>query len=150
MLSFWRELFVIKFMSQFKFQIIFLPKFSTIFICFKLRIIIVGKGGQPPFSNIPPPFLEIQDVPTFYRPIRKTKVLNDSFNWFIYNFYPQSILILEEYLQKWWNANYEKWVSIRQRNIKLLLETVTYIATTETATCIIIIKIVMRIMHCRK
>ena len=55
MLSFWRELFVIKFMSQFKFQIIFLPKFSTIFICFKLRIIIVGKGGQPPFSTNPPP-----------------------------------------------------------------------------------------------
>ena len=116
-------MFVIKFMSQFKFQIIFLPKFSTIFICFKLGITIVGKGGQPLFSKIPP-FLEIQVVPTFYRPIRKTKVLDDSINGFMYNFYPQSILILEEYLQKWWNANYEKWVSIRQRNIKLLLETV--------------------------
>ena len=52
-----------------------------------------------PFSKIP------QDVPTFPRPIRKTKVLNDSFNWFVYKFYPQSILILEEYLLKWWNAN---------------------------------------------
>ena len=25
---------------------------------------------------------------------------------------------------------YEKWMSVRERNIKLLLETVTYIATT--------------------
>ena len=31
---------------------------------------------------------------------------------------------------------YEKWVSVWERNIKLLLETVTYIATTETVTCI--------------
>ena len=64
---------------------------------------IVGKGSHtppPPFSKIPP-FLEIQDVPTFYRPIGKTKVLNDSFNRFVYKFYPQSILILEEYLLKW-------------------------------------------------
>ena len=45
---------------------------------------------------------------------------------------------------------YEKWVSVRERNIKLLLETVTYIATTETVTCIITIEIVMWIMHCRK
>ena len=45
---------------------------------------------------------------------------------------------------------YEKWVSVRERNIKLLLETVTYIATTETVTCIITIEIVMCIMHCRK
>ena len=68
---------------------------------------IVGKGCHnppaslppPPFSKFPP-FLEIQDVLTFYRPIRKTKVLNDSFNRFVYKFYPQSILILEEYLLK--------------------------------------------------
>ena len=45
---------------------------------------------------------------------------------------------------------YEKWVSIRERNVKLLLETVTYIATTETVTCIMTIEIVMRIMHSRK
>ena len=45
---------------------------------------------------------------------------------------------------------YEKWVSVRERNIKLLLETVTYIATTEIATCIITVEIVMCIMHCRK
>ena len=32
----------------------------------------------------------------------------------------------------------------------LLLETVTYIATRETGTCIIPIEIVMCIMHCRK
>ena len=70
---------------------------------------IVGKGGHTPsflgqrplpFSKIPP-FLEIQDVPTFYRPIRKTEVLNESSNRLLYNFYPQSILILEEYLLKW-------------------------------------------------
>ena len=49
-----------------------------------------------PFSKIPL-FLEIQDVPTFYRPIGKAKVLSDSFNGFLYKFYPQSILIFEEY-----------------------------------------------------
>ena len=38
---------------------------------------------------------------------------------------------------------YEKWVSVRERNIKLLLETVTHIVTTETVTCIIKIEIVM-------
>ena len=61
--------------------------------------IVVGKEVHtpPPFSKIPP-FLEIQDVPTFYRPIRKTKVLNDFFNPFVYKFYPQSILIVEGYL----------------------------------------------------
>ena len=71
------------------------------------HIHIVGTGGslppflgQPPLSKIPL-FLKIRDVPTFYGPIRKTKILNDSFNRFVYNFYPQSILILEEYLQKW-------------------------------------------------
>ena len=36
---------------------------------------------------------------------------------------------------------YEKWVSVRERNIKLLLETVA---------CIIAIEIVSCIMHCRK
>ena len=41
---------------------------------------------------------------------------------------------------------YEKWVSVRERNIKLLLETVTYIATTETVTCIITTEIAMCIM----
>ena len=68
----------------------------------------VGKGGHtPPFLNHPPPFskilpfLEIQDVPTLHRPIRKTKALNNSCNQFVYNFYPQSILILEECLKNW-------------------------------------------------
>ena len=37
---------------------------------------------------------------TFYRPIRKTKVLNDSFNEFAYNFYLQSILIFERIFTK--------------------------------------------------
>ena len=55
---------------------------------------------QPPFSKIPL-FLEIQDVPTFHMSIGKAKVLNISCNQFAYNFYPQSILILEECLQKW-------------------------------------------------
>ena len=62
---------------------------------------IVGKRGHtPPLSKIPP-FLEIQDVPTFHRSIGKTKVLNDSCNQFVYHFYTQSILVLEERLQKW-------------------------------------------------
>ena len=64
---------------------------------------------------------------------------------------------MEEYLLKWWNANliyafcllmlsgqfYEKLMSVRERKIKLQLETVTYIATTKTVTCIITIEIVM-------
>ena len=58
---------------------------------------IVGKGGHTlphaPFSKIPP-FLEIQDVPTYHTFIRKTKVPNNSCNQFVYNFYPQSILVL--------------------------------------------------------
>ena len=45
---------------------------------------------------------------------------------------------------------YGKWMSVRARNIKLLLEAVTYMATTETATCIVTTEIVMCIMHCRK
>ena len=116
---------------------------------------IFGKGGHTPSPSKIPPFLEIQDVPTFYRPIRKTKVLNDSFNRFVYKFYPQSILTLEKYSLKWGEMQmfsgqfYEKWMSVRERNIKLLLEAVTYMATTETATCIITIEIVMCIMHCR-
>ena len=32
---------------------------------------------------------------------------------------------------------YEKWVSVREKNVKLLLESVTYIAITETVTCIL-------------
>ena len=62
---------------------------------------VVDKGGHmPPFSKISP-FLELQDVPTFHRSLRKTKVLNNSCNQFVYHFYPQSILVLEECLQKW-------------------------------------------------
>ena len=50
------------------------------------KTVIVGKGGHtPPFLDqhplfSDPPFLYIQDVPTFYMPIVKTKALNDSFN----------------------------------------------------------------------
>ena len=49
---------------------------------------IVSKGvihtslDQHPFSKIPP-FLETKDVPTYYRPVGRTKVLNDSFNLYI-------------------------------------------------------------------
>ena len=71
---------------------------------FVISELVKGVIPSPSFSKIPP-FLEIQDVPTFYRPIRKAKVLNESFNQFVYKFYPQSILILEEYLLKRWNAN---------------------------------------------
>ena len=47
-------------------------------------------GGQPTLFQ-DSPFLEIQDVPTFFRPIRKTKVLDESFSRLLYKFYPQSI-----------------------------------------------------------
>ena len=67
-----------------------------------VSLAIVGKGGHtpPPFLRFRPPFLEIQDVPTFHRFIRKTKVMNNSCNQFLYHFYLQSILVLEECLQK--------------------------------------------------
>ena len=39
--------------------------------------------------------------------------------------------------QMFFGQFYEKWVSVRERNIKLILETATYIATTETVTCMI-------------
>ena len=57
---------------------------------------IVGKGGHtfPFLDQPPPPFLEIQDFPTFDRSFRKTKVLINSCNQFVYHFHPQSILVL--------------------------------------------------------
>ena len=45
---------------------------------------------------------------------------------------------------------YEKRQSVRERNMKLLLETVTYTAIKERVTCIIAIETVMCIMHHRK
>ena len=39
-------------------------------------------------------------------------------------------------------------MDVRERNIKLLLETVMYMAIMETATRIITIEIIMSIMHC--
>ena len=45
---------------------------------------------------------------------------------------------------------YEKRLSIRERNMKLLLETVTYIAIKERVTCIITMETIMCIMYCRK
>ena len=41
---------------------------------------------------------------------------------------------------------YEKWVSVRERIIKMLLETVTYLTITETVTSIIALETVMCIM----
>ena len=38
---------------------------------------------------------------------------------------------------------------VRERNMKLLLETVTYIAIKESVTCITTIETVMCIMHCK-
>ena len=88
-------------------------KISKVFIClasvgpFQIYCsFIVGKGGHTPFSRSTPPFskiptfLEIQDVPTFHRPIRKKKAPNNSRNQFLYHFYPQGILISEGCLQK--------------------------------------------------
>ena len=45
---------------------------------------------------------------------------------------------------------YEKRLSVRERNMKLLLETVTNIAIKESVTCIITVETVMCLMHCRK
>ena len=89
--------------------------------------------------------------PLFIGLAGKKKVVKDSFNQFVYNLYPQSILILEEYLQKCkpdtafecFPVNFMKSVSqrervsVRERNVKLLPESVAYIAITETVTCIL-------------
>ena len=45
---------------------------------------------------------------------------------------------------------YKKWISVRERSIKSLVETVTYIAFLETVTCTITIEIVKRIMLYRR
>ena len=49
-------------------------KVSITRFCVYLYIHIVGKGGHtpPPLFSRSTPFLEIQDVPTFYLPIKKT------------------------------------------------------------------------------
>ena len=70
----------------------------TVYLC----TCLLRGGHSPPFFKIPFLPSEFQDVPTFYRPIGKTKV-------FVFNFDPQSIVILEEYLQKckmqtWYNV----------------------------------------------
>ena len=44
---------------------------------------------------------------------------------------------------------YEERLSFRERNMKLLLETVTYIAIRERVAYIITMEIIMCIMHCR-
>ena len=78
--------------------------------------------ARPPLLSLFPKiphFLEVEDVLTFYRPTRKTKVLIT----FLTNLYIIFILKVS------------------------LLETATYIAITETVTCPITIETVMRIMH---
>ena len=45
---------------------------------------------------------------------------------------------------------HDKRLSVRERDMKFLLETVTCIAIKERLTCIITIETVMCIMHCRK
>ena len=60
--------------------------------------------SDSPISRNPRLGFSRQD-PRQDKPIEKTKVLHNSCNQFVYNFYPQSILILEECLQKRWNAN---------------------------------------------
>ena len=45
---------------------------------------------------------------------------------------------------------YEKRLSVRERNIKLLLETFTYITIIEIVTCVITIETVMYVIHWRK
>ena len=50
-------------------------KVSITRFCVYLYIHIVGKGGHthpPPLFSRSTPFLEIQDVPAFYLPIKKT------------------------------------------------------------------------------
>ena len=42
---------------------------------------------------------------------------------------------------------YEMRLSVRERNMKLLFETVTYIVIKERVTCIVMIETVMCIMH---
>ena len=55
------------------------------------------KKKPPPFLRFSP-FWKSKMPPPFFNSIGKTKVLKDQV---VDNFDPQSILILEEYLQKW-------------------------------------------------
>ena len=61
------------------------------YCCIQMSFVGVDQPPPPP----PPPFffktflfLQIKDVPTIHRSIGQTKVLNNSFNQFVYNFYP--------------------------------------------------------------
>ena len=69
-------------------------------------VTIVDKGGSySPFLDQTPLFKDppLSRNPRYSHPlypIRKTKVLNGTYNQFVYHFYPQSILILEKNLQK--------------------------------------------------
>ena len=99
---------------------------------------IVGKGGHttpspPPFLRSP--FLEIQDFPPVIGLRGKQKNKSGKMKSWCNAF---CLLFLGQI--------YENWVLVRERNVMLLLETVTHIATTWTVTCIIL---VMYIMHSR-
>ena len=95
----------------------------------------------------------MQDVSTFHRSLGKTKALNNSCNRFVYHFYPQSILVLEEYLP---NCNRNSHLHNCKRKKKKKKETSkihqhtsnrkyhlkTYKNATDVATCIIAIECV--------
>ena len=72
------------------------PYLWTGVTCLKAAEPIVGKGGgghtPPPLFSDSPPLLDTQGVRTFHRFVGKIKVLNNSCNDFVYNYYPQSIL----------------------------------------------------------
>ena len=61
---------------------------NPLFFC---RSTPLQRSPSPSFCKIPL-FLEIQDVPTLHRSIRKTKVLNNFCNQFVYNFLPSKYL----------------------------------------------------------
>ena len=93
----WKNLFAVSFFQKVNdYLITYLPTFLLTYLLTYFTLFL----DHHPFSKIPP-FLEIEDIPIFHRFIRKTKVLDNPCNHFVYNSYPQSILVLEEFLQKW-------------------------------------------------
>ena len=68
--------------------------------CIQMSFVGVDQPPPPLFFFKTSLFLQIKDIPTIHRSIGQTKVLNNSFNQFVYNFYPQSIGEMET----WYNA----------------------------------------------
>ena len=56
--------------------------------CCCIQMSFVGVDQPPPPFFKSSLFLQIKDVPTIHRSIGQTKVLNNTFNQFVYNFYP--------------------------------------------------------------